>query len=54
MEITTNNQISPATQSGAVDYAAALSQYNRYGLGRSMKKFCEDEDYDYEILIYKE
>ena len=42
-----NNQTSPATQSGAVDYAAALRQYNRYGHGRSMKKFCEDEGYDY-------
>ena len=47
METTTNNQTSPATQSGAVDYAAALRQYNRYGHGRSMKKFCEDEGYDY-------
>lgn len=47
METTTNNQTSPATQSGAVDYAAALRQYNRYGRGRSMKKFCEDEGYDY-------
>lgn len=43
METTTNNQTSPATQSGTVDYAAALRQYNRYGHGRSMKKFCEDE-----------
>ena len=47
METTTNNQTSPATQSGAVDYAAALRQYNRYGHGRLMKKFCEDEGYDY-------
>ena len=47
METTTNNQTSPATQPGAVDYAAALRQYNRYGRGRSMKKFCEDEGYDY-------
>ena len=35
------------TQSGVVDYAAALRQYNKYGRGRSMKKFCEDEGYDY-------
>jgi len=34
-------------QSGTVDYAAALRQYSRYGRGRSMKKFCEDEGYDY-------
>lgn len=47
METTTNNQTSSAAQSGAVDYAAALRQYNRYGRGRSMKKFCEDEGYDY-------
>ena len=47
METTTNNQTSSVAQSGAVDYAAALRQYNRYGRGRSMKKFCEDEGYDY-------
>lgn len=34
-------------QSGAVDYAEALRQYNKYGRGRSMKKFGEDEGYDY-------
>lgn len=45
---TNNNQVSvPASQAGAVDYAAALRQYNKYGRGRSMKKFCEDEGYDY-------
>lgn len=45
---TNNNLVSqPVTQSGAVDYAAALRQYNKYGRGRSMKKFCEDEGYDY-------
>ena len=44
----TNNQtLQSAAQPGAVDYAAALRQYNRYGHGRSMKKFCEDEGYDY-------
>ena len=47
METTTNNQTSSVAQSGAVDYAEALRQYNRYGRGRSMKKFCEDEGYDY-------
>ena len=47
METTTNNQTSSVAQSGAVDYAAALRQYNRYGRSRSMKKFCEDEGYDY-------
>lgn len=45
---TNNNQVSqPAVQSGSVDYAAALRQYQKYGRGRSMKKFCEDEGYDY-------
>lgn len=45
---TNNNQVSQAmAQYGAVDYAAALRQYNKYGRGRSMKKFCEDEGYDY-------
>ncbi len=29
-----------------MDYAA-LRQYNRYGRGHSMRKFCEDEGYDY-------
>ena len=47
MGTTTNNQTSSVAQSGTVDYAAALRQYNRYGRGRSMKKFCEDEGYDY-------
>lgn len=45
---TNNNKVSqPAVQSGSVDYAAALRQYQKYGRGRSMKKFCEDEGYDY-------
>lgn len=44
----TNNQVSqPLAQSGTVDYATALRQYQKYGRGRSMKKFCEDEGYDY-------
>lgn len=39
---TNNNQVSqPIVQSGTVDYAAALRQYNKYGRGRSMKKFCK-------------
>ncbi len=45
---TSNKQVNGTTaQSGVVDYAAALRQYKRYGHGRSMKKFCEDEGYDY-------
>jgi len=44
----TNNQATQtAIQTGAVDYVAALRQYSRYGRGRSMRKFCEDEGYDY-------
>ena len=42
---TNNNHVSgPASQAGVVDYAAALRQYHKYGRGRSMKKFCEDEN----------
>lgn len=29
------------------DYAAAYRQYCTYGRGRTLKKFCEDEDYNY-------
>ena len=36
-----------APKSDSVDYAAALRHYSRYGRGRSMRKFCEDEGYDY-------
>ena len=37
----TNNQLSQLVlQSGSVDYAAALRQYNKYGRGRSMNRFC--------------
>ena len=45
----TSNQTTQTTvaQVGEVDYAAALRQCQRYGRGRSMKKFCEDEGYDY-------
>ncbi len=44
---TKNQTAQESAQSGVVDYAAALRQYHRYGLGRSMKKFCEEEGYDY-------
>lgn len=40
---TKNQTAQESAQSGVVDYAAALRQYHRYGRGRSMKKFCEDE-----------
>lgn len=44
---TKNQTAQESAQSGVVDYAAALRQYRRYGRGSSMKKFCEDEGYDY-------
>ena len=47
METSNKQANETAAQPGVVDYAAALRQYNRYGRGRSMKKFCEDEGYDY-------
>ena len=30
-----------------VSYSMALKNYNQNGRGRSMRKFCEDEGYDY-------
>ena len=30
-----------------VDYAATFRQFMNFGHGRSLKQFCEDEDYDY-------
>ena len=35
----------------AINYAFALKHYNQNGRGRSMKKFCEEEGYDYEKLM---
>ena len=32
------------------DYAAAYRQYSTYGRGRSLKQFCEDEDFNYSKL----
>lgn len=34
-----------------INYAFALKHYNQNGRGRSMKKFCEEEGYDYEKLM---
>ena len=34
-----------------VNYAFALKNYQQNGRGRSMKKFCEEEGYDYEKFI---
>ncbi len=47
METSNKQANETAAQAGVVDYAAALRQYSRYGRGRSMKRFCEDEGYDY-------
>ena len=45
METINNQSSQPVLQpSGSVDYAAALRQYNKYGRGRSTKKFCEDKN----------
>ena len=35
----------------AINYAFALKHYNQNGRGRSMKKFCEEEGYDYEKFM---
>ena len=32
------------------DYAAAYRQFCTYGRGRSLKQFCEDEDFNYSKL----
>ena len=34
-----------------INYAFALKHYNQNGRGRSMKKFCEEEWYDYEKFM---
>lgn len=34
-----------------VNYAFALKNYQQNGRGRSMKKFCEEEGYDYEKFM---
>lgn len=34
-----------------VNYAFALKNYQQNGWGRSMKKFCEEEGYDYEKFM---
>ena len=34
-----------------VDYAAAYRQFVYFRKGRSLKQFCEDEDYDYGKLL---
>lgn len=47
METNNDQETRMSIQSGGVDYAAALRLYNKYGRGRSMKKLCEDEEYDF-------
>lgn len=34
-----------------INNAFALKHYNQNGRGRSMKKFCEEEGYDYEKFM---
>ena len=34
-------------ENSVVNYSMALKNYNQNGRGRSMRKFCEDEGYDY-------
>lgn len=34
-----------------INYAFALKNYSQNGKGRSMKKFCEDEGYDYDKFL---
>ena len=34
-----------------INYAFALKHYNQNGRGRSMKRFCEEEGYDYEKFM---
>ncbi len=38
-------------EESTINYAFALKHYNQNGRGRSMKKFCEDEGYDYEKFM---
>ena len=38
-------------EEATINYAFALRHYNQNGRGRSMKKFCEEEGYDYEKLM---
>ena len=35
-----------------INYAFALKNYSQNGKGRSMKKFCEDEGYDYDKFLH--
>ena len=36
-----------------INYAFALKHYGQNGRGRSMKRFCEEEGYDYEKFMRK-
>lgn len=38
-------------EESTINYAFALKNYNQNGRGRSMKKFCEEEGYDYEKFM---
>jgi len=47
METTQSTQQVAQAQKPGVDYAAALRHYQHYHHGRSMRRYCEDEGYDY-------
>ena len=36
-----------------VSYAFALKNYSQNGKGRSIKKFCEEEGYDYDKFLQR-
>ena len=38
---------SPSQAAPSVDYAAALRHFQHYHRGRSMRRYCEEEGYDY-------
>ena len=38
-------------QESTANYAFALKHYKQYSRGRSMRKFCEDEGYDYDKFM---
>jgi len=47
METSQLTQQGTQAQKPGSDYAAALRHYQRYHHGRSMRRYCEEEGYDY-------
>lgn len=39
------------TKKTKVDYAAIIREYEMYGRGRSLKHFCDDNDYVYPNVL---